>query len=57
MSEESYEYTAGYYARDNARPKSDRPVFALGEAGREQRAAWDRGWEARDAEIRRERGK
>lgn len=57
MSEETHEYTAGYYARDNARPKSDRPVFALGEAGREQRAAWDQGWDARDAEIRRERGK
>lgn len=57
MSEKSQAYEAGFYARDNARPKSDRPVFCLGEAGREQRAAWDRGWEVRDAEIRRERSK
>lgn len=57
MTTQSQAYESGFYARDNARPKSDRPVFALGEAGREQRAAWDRGWEVRDAEIRRERGK
>jgi hypothetical protein len=57
MTEESHEYTAGYYARDNARPASDRPVFALGELGRQQRADWDRGWQVRDAELRRERGK
>jgi hypothetical protein len=57
MTTESHEYTAGYYARDNARPASDRPVFALGDLGRQQRADWDRGWQVRDAELRRERGK
>jgi hypothetical protein len=57
VSEESHEYTAGYYARDNARPASDRPVFSLGDLGRQQRADWDRGWQVRDAELRRERGK
>lgn len=57
MTTKLQSYEAGYYARDNARPKSDRPVFCLGEAGREQRAAWDRGWDKRDQEIRRERGK
>lgn len=57
MTTESHEYTAGYYARDNARPASDRPVFSLGDLGRQQRADWDRGWQVRDAELRRERGK
>lgn len=57
MTTESHEYTAGYYARDNARPASERPVFALGDLGRQQRADWDRGWQVRDAELRRERGK
>lgn len=57
MTTQPQAYEAGYYARDNARPKTDRPVFALGDLGREQRAAWDRGWEVRDAEIRRERGR
>jgi hypothetical protein len=57
MTTETHEYTAGYYARDNARPASERPVFALGDLGRQQRADWDRGWQVRDAELRRERGK
>ena len=57
MTTESHEYTAGYYARDNARPASDRPVFSLGDLGRQQRADWDRGWQVRDKEIRLERAK
>jgi hypothetical protein len=50
-------YSAGYRARDFARPLADCPTFCNGSIGQPERDAWRSGWEKRDAEIRRERGK
>jgi hypothetical protein len=49
-------YESGWRARENARPVTDRPTFALGELGRALRESWTRGWEECDAELRRSRG-
>jgi hypothetical protein len=45
-------YESGWRARENARPVTDRPTFALGELGRALRESWTRGWEDKDREIR-----
>jgi ribosome modulation factor len=53
MNPLEYAYEAGYSASLNRRPRSECPLYAMGEAGRQWRERWYQGFDAYEAEYRR----